>query len=229
VTVLPPRGFVTAPRDFVAWADERRAALRMEDFYRHARRRHGVLMDGAEPAGGRWNLDADNRQPPPRDTGRLDVEPAPSIVEDEIDAGVRADLDRWEAEGIAFVGRDGPRAFPAWFHRSFVDGYEWAMTANVVGMSQYADLGRMTTKPYAAGGAYINRMSDYCRGCRYDPRIRLGVNACPFTAGYWAFLDRTRGRLAGNARLAQALRQLDRLDDVGMVREQELARGSRAP
>ena len=113
VTVLPPRGFVTAPRDFVAWADERRGALRMEDFYRDARRRHGVLMDGAEPAGGRWNLDADNREPPPRDTGRLDVAPAPSIVEDEIDAGVRADLDRWEAEGIAFVGRDGPRAFPA--------------------------------------------------------------------------------------------------------------------
>jgi deoxyribodipyrimidine photolyase-related protein len=122
-----------------------------------------------------------------------------------------------------------PAELVDWFHRSFVDGYEWVMTANVVGMSQYADLGRMTTKPYAAGGAYINRMSDYCRGCRYDPRTRLGVNACPFTAGYWAFLDRTRGRLAGNARLAQALRQLDRLEDVPLVREQELARGSRAP
>ena len=61
----------------------------------------------------------------------------------------------------------------------------------------------MTTKPYAAGGAYIDRMSDYCGGCRYDPRTRLGVNACPFTAGYWAFLDRHRGRLAGNPRLAR--------------------------
>jgi deoxyribodipyrimidine photolyase-related protein len=122
-----------------------------------------------------------------------------------------------------------PSALVDWFHRSFVDGYEWVMSANVVGMSQYADLGRMTTKPYAAGGAYINRMSDYCRGCRYDPRTRLGLNACPYTAGYWAFLDRARGRLAGNARLGQALRQLDRLDDVGLVREQELARGSEAP
>jgi deoxyribodipyrimidine photolyase-related protein len=122
-----------------------------------------------------------------------------------------------------------PAELVDWFHRCFVDGFEWVMTANVVGMSQYADLGRMTTKPYAAGGAYINRMSDYCRGCRYDPRSRLGRNACPYTAGYWAFLDRSRDRLRGNARMSQALRQLDRLGDVGAVREQELARGNDAP
>ena len=65
------------------------------------------------------------------------------------------------------------------------------MVPNVVGMSQHADGGVMATKPYAAGGAYIDRMSDYCGDCRYDPKVRVGEDACPFTAGYWAFLDRT--------------------------------------
>ncbi|MEV6637133.1 cryptochrome/photolyase family protein [Actinoplanes sp. NPDC051470] len=70
-------------------------------------------MDGAEPAGGRWNLDADNREPPPR-TAALGVPEPPKIVEDEIDEQVRADLDRWEREdGVTFLGRDGPRLFPA--------------------------------------------------------------------------------------------------------------------
>ncbi|MEV6493775.1 cryptochrome/photolyase family protein, partial [Actinoplanes sp. NPDC051633] len=323
VTVLPPRGFVTAPEDFTKWAGGRKS-LRMEDFYRDARRRHDVLMDGAEPVGGRWNYDDENREPPPRSSA-LGVPAPPEIVEDEIDQQVRADLDRWEREdGIEFLGNDGPRLFPAtrrealarlrhfvehrlpsfgpyedamltgdpwmahsmlsaplnlglldpleivhrvedafregqaplagaegfirqiigwrdfvwhlywyfepsyrrqnelgatgslpkwfaeldgdavdaaclsdvlsgvrdrgwvhhiprlmvlgnyamqrgwrpaamsdWFHRAFVDGYEWVMTANVIGMSQFADAGRMSTKPYAGGGAYINRMSDY--------------------------------------------------------------------
>ena len=114
VTVLPPRGFVTAPRDFVAWADDRRGALRMEDFYRDARRRHDVLMDGAEPAGGRWNLDADNRQPPPRDTGRLDVAPhRPCRSRTRSTRAYGPTSTAGRPRDIAFVGRDGPRAFPA--------------------------------------------------------------------------------------------------------------------
>ena len=87
----------------------------------------------------------------------------------------------------------------------------------------------MATKPYAGGGSYIDRMSDYCGDCRYDPKVRVGENACPFTAGYWAFLDRNRDALAGNHRLAQPLRGLDRLKDLGALVEQERHRGSRAP
>ena len=116
-----------------------------------------------------------------------------------------------------------------WFHRSFVDGYAWVMIANVIGMSQYADAGRMTTKPYASGGAYINRMSDYCGGCRYDPKARLGVDACPYTAGYWSFLNRNAALLAANPRMAQPLRGMQRLDDLDAVVEQERERGSHAP
>ncbi len=120
--VLAARGFVSTQGDFAAWAEGRghrgggaggrQSRLLMEDFYRDARRRHGILLDGAEPVGGRWNLDEENRQPPPTD-GRS---PAPEPwwpEEDEIDEEVRADLDRWEAAGeVSFVGDDGPRIFP---------------------------------------------------------------------------------------------------------------------
>jgi deoxyribodipyrimidine photolyase-related protein len=87
----------------------------------------------------------------------------------------------------------------------------------------------MSTKPYAAGGAYINRMSDYCGGCRYDPKVRVGEHACPYTAGYWAFLSRAEPVLRGNHRMRQPLRGLDRLADLDAVVEQEQARGSAAP
>jgi deoxyribodipyrimidine photolyase-related protein len=72
-------------------------------------------------------------------------------------------------------------------------------------------------------------MSDYCGGCRYDPRVRLGEDACPYTAGYWAFLDRNRQRLEGNLRMRQPLRGLDRLKDLPEVVEQEQRRGTSPP
>ena len=122
-----------------------------------------------------------------------------------------------------------PAALTDWFHRSFVDGYDWVMLPNVVGMSQHADGGLMATKPYTSGGAYISKMSDFCGDCAYDPKVRVGEKACPFTAGYWAFLDRNRERLAGNNRMAQPLRGLDRLKDLHEVVEQESRRGDSAP
>ena len=122
-----------------------------------------------------------------------------------------------------------PSAVTDWFHRSFVDGYDWVMVPNVVGMSQHADGGLMATKPYTSGGAYIDRMSDYCGGCRYDPRKRLGEDACPFTAGYWTYLDRNADRLAGNRRMMQPLAGLTRLKDAEEVVAQEKRRGSDPP
>ena len=72
------------------------------------------------------------------------------------------------------------------------------MPTNVIGMSQYADGGAVATKPYTSGGAYISRMSDHCRNCRFDPKTRLGPDACPFTAGYWAFVHHHADLLAAN-------------------------------
>ena len=391
---LPARGFVTSREDFGSWADGRgRRRLLMEDFYREARLRHGVLVDGAEPVGGRWNYDADNREPPPKGRETLGVDPPPWPVEDEIDEQVRADLDRWEADGdVSFVGCDGPRLFAAthaeaeavlehflshrlatfgahedailegdpwmshsllsapmnlglldpldvvrraeevyrsgdaplasvegfvrqvmgwrdyvwnlywhlgedyrrknalqhrrrlpdwfadldgdatrarclsqtldgvaergwvhhiprlmvlgsyalqrgwspaeltdWFHRSFVDGYDWVMVPNVVGMSQHADGGVLATKPYTSGGAYLNTMTDHCGSCELNPKVRVGEDACLFTAGYWWFLQRHRDQLGSNPRMSRAVKGLDRLRDLQELVAQEDERGSKAP
>jgi deoxyribodipyrimidine photolyase-related protein len=113
-----------------------------------------------------------------------------------------------------------PQQLTDWFHRAFIDGYDWVMVPNVVGMSQHADGGVMATKPYASGGAYINRMSDYCGSCSYNPRKRVGDDACPFTTGYWAFLHRNREQLGGNPRMFQAVHGLDRLSDLDALLEQ---------
>jgi deoxyribodipyrimidine photolyase-related protein len=390
IAVLPSRGFVTNEADFAVWADSRQGKrLLLEDFYRGVRERTGVLMRGDQPEGGRFNFDQDNRNPPPKNALGLGLPDPWWPVEDDIDDEVRADLDRWQAEGVVqLVGDDGPRRFAAtaaeaeraladfievrlndfgpfedamlsgdwtmshsmlsapmnlglldpmhaietvaaehaagraplssvegfvrqimgwrdyvwhlywylgegyrtnsnaldartplpeafrlldaaaiqsnclrqtidgmrrhgwahhiqrlmvlgnwalqhgydpvqlndWFVDMFVDGTPWVMPANVIGMSQHADGGIVATKPYASGGAYIDRMSDYCGGCVFNPKVRLGENACPFTAGYWAFLDRVEPRIRHNNRMAQPLAGLRRLADREAVVDQERLR-----
>ena len=385
-------GFTLPRNDFAHWVGNR-SRIRMDDFYRFQRRRLDLLMDGDEPAGGRWSLDQDNREPPPKGVESLGVPPPYRPAEDDIDARVREDLDRWTADGtISTVGADGPRLFPVtaaeagsalrtfvtdrlgafgphedamlagdwamahsllsvpmnlglldplevaeaaageywagraplasvegfvrqvigwreyvwqlywhfgpeyrrrnlfhattplpgwfaeldsdavgarcirdvlegvrdrgwvhhiprlmvlgnwaaqrgydpdqlteWFQTRFVDGYDWVMPVNVIGMSQHADGGLMATKPYLSGGAYLNSMSDYCGGCRYDPKKRVGEKACPFTAGYWAFLDRNAQTLRGNQRMRQPLAGRNRLADLDRVVAQETDRGAAPP
>lgn len=381
--ILPTPTFALGRAEFDDWAGDRQT-FRMEDFYRAQRRRFDVLMDGSEPAGGRWNFDADNREPPPRGTKRLDVPGPWQPTEDTIDERVRADLD---ALDLPTVGADGPRWFavtateaqtalahfveyrlpqfgppedamltedwamahsllsvplnlgllhpldvvraaedafragavpiasaegfvrqvlgwreyvwqlywrfgadyrsrnslnartplpewwtsldadavtarclstalegvrdrgwshhiqrlmvlgnhalqrgydPAelsdWFATAFVDGFAWVMPPNVIGMSQHADGGMMATKPYSSGGAYVNKMSDHCKGCAFDPKKRLGDDACPFTAGYWNWVQRHQELLAGNYRTARAVASMKRLGDLDAVLEQESAR-----
>jgi len=104
-----------------------------------------------------------------------------------------------------------PAQVEEWYLRVYADAFEWVELPNTHGMALFADGGLMASKPYAASGAYIDRMSDYCRGCRFDPRARLGEGACPFNALYWNFLATQRERLAGNPRMALAYRNLDRL------------------
>ncbi len=391
IPMLPARGFVTTEEEFADWAERRSGKrLRMEDFYREVRQRTGILMVDGEPVGGRWNFDHDNRLPPPKGATTLGLPEPWRPTEDDIDAQVRLDLDRWAAEGVEFIGSDRPRAFAAtraealavledfvenrlgafgpyedaaltddwvmahslisaplnlglldprevvdrvvsarqlreiplpsiegfvrqiigwrdyvwhlywhfgrdyvessnaldatraipgwladldsdgavrarclsvglrdvreygwthhivrlmvignwalqagidpaamtrWFTDCFVDGHDWVMAANVTGMALHADGGRMATKPYAAGGAYIKRMTDFCKGCAYRPDIRVGERACPFTAGYWAFLDRHEDRFSRHPRMAQPVRGLGRLADrddmLAQVRERE--------
>jgi len=91
---------------------------------------------------------------------------------------------------FALLAGIDPHQLNDWFWALYLDAYEWAVTPNVVGMSQFADGGWIATKPYVSSGAYIDRMSDYCKGCRYDPKQFTGEKACPFTTFYWDFLLR---------------------------------------
>jgi deoxyribodipyrimidine photolyase-related protein len=353
--------------EFSEWAGDRER-LRMEDFYRWHRTRLGYLMDGDEPVGGRWNLDTENREPPPGSDiwptpprSRLDdldrevladlpdglpgadpvgwwptsrraalarlehfigrvlpgfgphedamttkswhlahslLSPAlnlglllPAEVCDRVEAAYREGRiplnsaegmirqvigwrefvwgvywlwpEQWHANELGaqrplppawtdgtptelaclaitlqgvhergwvhhiqrlmvlanlgtLMGLD-PAAVRDWMRERFVDGADWVMGPNVMGMGMFADGGRMSTKPYVSGGAYINRMSDYCGDCRFDPRSRVGDDACPLTTLYWDFLDRHRDRLAGNHRMARQYATLARLGDLDGV------------
>ncbi len=104
-----------------------------------------------------------------------------------------------------------PQAFTAWFSRLFIDGYDWVMQTNVIGMGLFADGGLLASKPYAASGNYINRMSSYCKGCCYNVKRRSGPDACPFNAHYWDFLVRHREQLGRNPRMALVMKQLEKL------------------
>ena len=103
-----------------------------------------------------------------------------------------------------------PRAVHEWYLTVYADAYEWVELPNTLGMSQFSDGGVLASKPYVASGAYINRMSDYCRSCRYDVKQRTGADACPFNVLYWDFLARHRSKLAKNPRMSQMYRTIDR-------------------
>jgi deoxyribodipyrimidine photolyase-related protein len=107
-----------------------------------------------------------------------------------------------------------------WHLSMFWDAIDWVSLPNALGMSQHGDGGIIGTKPYAASGNYIDRMSDYCRGCRYDPHKSTGEDACPFTTLYYDFLARHEKRLAGNARMLYPLRNLERkgADELRAIR-----------
>lgn len=104
-----------------------------------------------------------------------------------------------------------PQAIHEWYLAMYVDAVEWVELPNTLGMSQHADGGLMASKPYIASGKYIQRMSNYCAGCRYNPARRSGPKACPFTVLYWDFLLRHEQALAQNQRMAMQLKNLARL------------------
>lgn len=377
VRVMPDDRFVCGTGEFAAWASGR-TSLRMEFFYREMRRKTGLLMNGDEPEGGRWNFDAENRKPAKADlfipkplrfepdavtrevldlvgrrfgnhfgdlepfwfgvtrgdaekqlrhflktglaqygdyqdamllsepflyhsilslyinTGLLDpmdvcrrVEKAyragrvplnaaegfirqiigwreyvrgiywlkmPEYVEQnflgatrpipdfywsgETDmACLRAAIGQTKTEAyahhiqrlmltgnFALLAGIKPKQVHEWYLAVYADAYEWVELPNTLGMSQFADGGLLGSKPYAASGNYINRMSDYCGSCRYDVKKRTGDGACPFNALYWDFLDRNADKLARNPRMAQMYatwRKFSKADQDAVRRDAE--------
>jgi deoxyribodipyrimidine photolyase-related protein len=128
---------------------------------------------------------------------------------------------------LALITGTNPQQFLDWMREVFIDASEWVMVPNVIGMGVHADGGAMMTKPYAAGGAYISRMSNYCKPCVYNPKLRTGENACPFTTLYWDFLDRHKETFAKNHRMSQQVFGLKRLSDLPELKEraQEVLEG----
>ncbi len=110
-----------------------------------------------------------------------------------------------------------PRELTDWFWFAYVDAYDWVVEPNVLGMSTYADGGVTATKPYVSGAAYINRMSNFCPRCKYDPKRSIGPGSCPFTALYWTFLERNQDVLAKNFRLGMQFRTLRKKPAAEMV------------
>jgi deoxyribodipyrimidine photolyase-related protein len=113
---------------------------------------------------------------------------------------------------FALLAGIDPHAINEWYMIVYADAFEWVELPNTHGMAIHADGGIMASKPYAASGKYIQRMGDYCGGCRYRVQDATGDRACPFNYLYWDFLSRHRKRFEGNPRMAQMYRVLDRMD-----------------
>lgn len=359
VDLLPDDRFLCSRADFARWAEGRKQ-LRMEYFYREMRRKTGLLMDGAEPVGGRWNFDAENRKPADADlfmpqpqsfapdtitravmdlvasrfgnhfgdlepfsfaVTRADAEAAfagfvdhalprfgdfqdamlqgqpylyhafaaqylncglldPLAMCRQVEAACRAgrvplnaaegfirQIIGWReyVRGIYWLKMPGyarenalghhrplpafywtaqtdmacvraavtqtrqlayahhiqrlmvtgnfallagidPHELHEWYLAVYADAFEWVELPNTMGMSQFADGGLLASKPYAASGAYINRMSDYCGTCRFQVKQRTGPDACPFNPLYWNFIARHAERIRSNPRMAQMVR-----------------------
>ncbi|MEW9921211.1 cryptochrome/photolyase family protein [Marimonas sp. MJW-29] len=364
--ILNDDRFIASHKEFEDWAEGRKA-LRMEYFYREMRRKTGLMMEGDQPAGDKWNFDHDNRKPAPDEVTHewplwfepdAEVEEVLALVEERfadhfgdlrpfgfattreqalkaldhfvakalpkfgdyqdammeesaflyhavlspyINLGLLGPLEVCQAvekawkngdapinaaegfirqiigwreyvrgiyflEGPEYAGRNGlkqerdlpafywgaetrmncvahavgqtkehayahhiqrlmvtgnfallagvdPHQVQEWYLAVYADAYEWVEAPNVVGMSQFADGGIIASKPYVSSGAYINRMSDYCKGCHYSVSKKTGEGACPFNLLYWHFLDRHRERFEGNPRMAQMYRTWDRMDE----------------
>ena len=124
---------------------------------------------------------------------------------------------------FAQLTQTSPQALLNWMRRVFIDATDWVMVPNVIGMSMHADGGRMMSKPYIAGGSYISKMSNYCESCPFNPKLRTGKDACPFTMLYWNFIDQNFESLVKNPRIARQVSGIKRLKDLPEIREESVA------
>lgn len=117
-----------------------------------------------------------------------------------------------------------PQEIENWFHSAYIDAYDWVMQTNVLGMGQFADGGILASKPYASSANYINKMSDYCGNCCYNPKEKLTKNACPFNYLYWDFLARHEEKLRSQGRMNLVLKHLEKMSPDELNKMRNLAK-----
>jgi deoxyribodipyrimidine photolyase-related protein len=161
------------------------------------------------------SLDAHQPLPAFYWTGDIDMRCLLETIGQTLDYGYAHHIQRLMITGLfALLLGVEPRQVHAWYLAVYVDAVEWVELPNVLGMSQFADGGLMASKPYAASGKYVQRMSNYCDHCLYDPNEATGESACPFTTLYWDFLMRHQARFKDHPRTALQWRNLSRLDEA---------------
>ena len=213
--LLDPREVVAAAVD--AWLEDRAPLPAVEGFVRqivgwreYVRGIYWTQMPGYLE---RNALGASAALPSFYWTGDTEMVCLREAIGQTLEHGYAHHIQRLMVTGLyALLSGVDPRAVHAWYLSVYVDAVEWVELPNTLGMSQFADGGVMASKPYVASGKYIQRMSNYCDGCRYDPAAATGPKACPFTTLYWDFLLRHRDVLSGNMRMAMQLKNVDRLD-----------------
>ncbi|MBL0923471.1 MAG: cryptochrome/photolyase family protein [Sphingomonadaceae bacterium] len=147
-------------------------------------------------------------------TGETDMHCMSQAIGQTIEYAYAHHIQRLMITGnFALIAGVDPRQVHEWYLAVYADAYEWVELPNTLGMSQFADGGLLGSKPYAASGAYINRMSDYCGKCRFDVKQRLGPDACPFNALYWDFMARNEPKLRANPRMAMPYKNWDRMTE----------------
>jgi deoxyribodipyrimidine photolyase-related protein len=145
-------------------------------------------------------------------TGETHMNCMRQAIGQTLDYGYAHHIQRLMVTGMfGVLAEIAPKALSDWYLAIYVDAVEWVELPNVIGMALFANGRRFATKPYVASGAYIQRMSNYCKGCRYDPKIRVGPNACPITTLYWRFLDIHEDEFANDPRTALMVKNLQRL------------------
>ncbi|MEM0951372.1 MAG: cryptochrome/photolyase family protein [Cyanobacteria bacterium P01_H01_bin.74] len=159
-------------------------------------------------------FDADEPLPELFWTGKTTMYCLKETVQQTLDYGYAHHIQRLMVTGLfSLMLGVKPGEIHAWYLAVYLDAVEWAELPNVLGMSQFVDGGKLASKPYVATGKYIQRMSNYCNACHYDPAESTGDKACPFTTFYWDFLDRHQSKLKANQRMGLQLRNLTRLTD----------------
>jgi deoxyribodipyrimidine photolyase-related protein len=185
-----------------------RQILGWREFLRHMYRRG---MPDLAKAGG---LGHEGALPPMYWTGETEMRCLRDAVRGVLVRGHAHHIQRLMVLGNwALLAGVEARQVDDWFLELFVDAFDWVVIPNVMGMSQWADRS-FTSKPFVSGGAYIDRMSDHCGRCPFDPHLSTGSSACPFSSLYWDFVARHAETLVTNARMANAVRSWQRRDEA---------------